>query len=411
MTIIPDYEEKKEPDVLLAKRIIHDVGSTGQPPFYGYQYFTSGIDRYINTIDEEYLRDYINCGGSSFKLVIGTYGGGKTHFLYSVQGRGWLNNYVTSYVELSADSTPFHKLETVYRAIAENLIYPQKYEKLLSGYERGIESLIRYWYLRKKAEIEEEEPDEDNSRDYLISYISEIGPYPSTSFQNAIKHAFLALTDEDYDKFSLIIQYLKGENLSKTVLKEYRIFEKIDRSNAFKMIRSLISWIKEIEFKGLIVLMDEAEQTPSMTTKQRETLLNNLRELIDACSKGTIGGSMIFYAVPDENFLEGRTAVYEALNQRLQTVFDGEINPSGVKIDLERSELEPEELLREIGLKLSKIYETAYGITFDKKTIEQIMADTAKAAYDQRFGEIGYKREFVQRAIQELNALKVRGSN
>ncbi|UUX92637.1 BREX system ATP-binding domain-containing protein [Methanoplanus endosymbiosus] len=407
MTIISDYEEKKEPDKILAKRIIHDVGSTGQPPVYGYQYFTAGIDRYINTIDEEYLCDYISCGGSSFKLVIGTYGGGKTHFLYSVQGRGWLNNYVTSYVELSADSTPFHKLETVYRSIAENLIYPQKYEDLHSGYERGIESLIKYWYSRKRNKLEESGLDEDEIRDSLIYYISKIGPYASTSFQNALKHSFLALADDDYEKFSLIIQYLKGENLSKTVLKEYQIFEKIDRPNAFKMIRSLISWIKEIEFKGLIVLMDEAEQTPSMTTKQRETLLNNLRELIDACSKGTIGGSMIFYAVPDENFLEGRTAVYEALNQRLQTVFDGEINPSGVKIDLERSELEPEELLTEIGIKLSKIYETAYGVTFDDKTIKQIMADTAKAAYEERFGEIGYKREFVQRAIKELNALKV----
>jgi len=407
MTIISDYEEKKEPDKLLAKRIIHDVGSTGQPPIYGYQYFTAGIDRYINTIDEEYLRDYINLGGSSFKLVIGTYGGGKTHFLYSVQGRGWLNNYVTSYVELSANSTPFHKLETVYRAIAENLIYPQKYENLLSGHAGGIESLIKHWYFRKRTEFEDKGLNEDEIRDSLIHYVSKIGPYASTSFQNAVKHAFLALAEGNYEKFSLIIQYLKGENLSKTALKEYQIFEKIDRPNAFKMIRSLISWIKEIEFKGLIVLMDEAEQTPSMTTKQRETLLNNLRELIDACSKGTIGGSMIFYAVPDENFLEGRTAVYEALNQRLQTVFDGEINPAGVKIDLERSELEPKELLIEIGTKLSKVYGIAYSINFDDETINRIMKDTADIAYEERFGEIGYKREFVQRAIKELNALKV----
>lgn len=177
------------------------------------------------------------------------------------------------------------------------------------------------------------------------------------------------------------------------------------------MMRSLITWIKEIEFTGLIVLMDEAEQTPSMTTKQRETLLTNLRELIDACSKGTIGGSMIFYAVPDENFLEGRTAVYEALNQRLATVFEGEINPTGVKIDLEKLDVQPLELLTDIGIKLSKIYEIAYDIKFDDNIINQKMNEIARIAYEERYGEIGYKREFVQKAIKELNVLKMQAGS
>ena len=42
-----------------------------------------------------------------------------------------------------------------------------------------------------------------------------------------------------------------------------------------------------------------------------------------------------YSTVPDESFLEGRTNVYEALNQRLATVFENELNPTGVKIDLE----------------------------------------------------------------------------
>ena len=407
MTIISNYNEKKEPDKFLAKRIIHDVGSSGQPPVYGYQYFTSGLNNYIDTINEEYLLDYIGGGGSSFKLVIGTYGSGKTHFLYTIQGKSWLNNYITSYVELSANSTPFHKLETVYKSIAENLIYPQKYEALLADPETGIESLIKYWYYQKRIKLEENNLEEDEIRDSLIQYASNIGTYTSTSFQNAMKYSFLALLDNDYEKFNLIVQWLKGENPPKSSVKEFYIFEKIDKSNAFKMLKSLIAWIKEIGFTGLIILMDEAEQTPSMTTKQRETLLSNLRELIDACSKGTIGGSMIFYAVPDENFLEGRTAVYEALNQRLATVFEGEINPSGVKIDLEKLDLQPLELLTDVGIKLSKIYEIAYDVKFDDNIINQKMNEIAQTAYEERYGEIGYKREFVQKAIKELNVLKM----
>lgn len=206
MTIISNYNEKKELDKSLAKRIIHDVGSSGQPPVYGYQYFTSGLNNYINTINEEYLLDYIGGGGSSFKLVIGTYGSGKTHFLYTIQGKSWLNNYITSYVELSANSTPFHKLETVYKSIVENLIYPQKYEDLLSEPETGIESLIKYWYYQKRIKLEENNLEEDEIRDSLIQYASNIGTYTSTSFQNAIKYSFLALLDNDYEKFNVTIQ-------------------------------------------------------------------------------------------------------------------------------------------------------------------------------------------------------------
>lgn len=38
--------------------------------------------------------------------------------------------------------------------------------------------------------------------------------------------------------------------------------------------------------------------------------------------------------VPDLSFLDGRAQVYEALRQRLSTVFE-EVNPTGVRIDLD----------------------------------------------------------------------------
>jgi len=61
-----------------ARKIIEIVGGQGNPPEYGFQYFTAGLDIYLNTIDEEYLRSFVRDGGSAFKMVIGAYGGGKT---------------------------------------------------------------------------------------------------------------------------------------------------------------------------------------------------------------------------------------------------------------------------------------------------------------------------------------------
>lgn len=201
---------------------------------------------------------------------------------------------------------------------------------------------------------------------------------------------------------------MKGENPPKNLLKNFGIFEKIDKSTAFKMIRSLVQWVRDLGYAGIVVLMDEAEQTPSMTTKQKAALLSNMRELIDECGHANFRNAMWFYAVPDENFLEGRTQAYEALRQRLSSVFNAETNPTGVKIYLEEVSADPVELLADIGKKLSTIYEVAYNTKFETSALNETIADIAKAAYERKL-EIGYKREFVKNLIKALHKLRKTG--
>ena len=338
-------------------------------------------------------------------MVIGTYGGGKTHFLYYVRELAWNYRYIASYITLSSEQTPFHKLELVYKAIALNLIYPQTPEELLSGYERGIEAVIKTWYGKKFQELSEKLT-EDTIKEELNTYASNLGPYESTSFRNAVKEAFLSLAEKRDDDFTLIIQWLKGEKIPKTMLKDFKIFEKIDKSTAFGMIRSLVQWVREIGYSGLIVLMDEAEQTTSMSSKQKSLLLNNLRELIDECGRANFKNTMLFYAVTDENFLEGKTQVYEAVRQRVSTVFDTEINPTGVKMYLEKIPIEAVDMLTEVGRKLARIYEKAYNVQFNEAALEETIKNIANAAYERKYGDISYKRLFVQNIINAFHKLR-----
>ena len=393
-------------DSSTARKIIEIVGGQGNPPEYGFQYFTAGLDIYLNTIDGEYLRSFVRDGGSAFKMVIGSYGGGKTHFLYCIREIAWRYDYITSYITLSPEQTPFHKLERVYRAIVANLVYPQTPEELLSGYDRGIEAVIKKWYNEKYQELSAKLTRDAVSRE-LNTYASSLGPYESISFRNAVKEAFIALDEKREEDFTLIMQWLRGENPPKNMLKDFKIFEKVDKSTAFKMIRSLVQWIREMGYSGLIVLMDEAEQTPSMSSRQKNLLLQNLRELIDECGHANFKNTMWFYAVPDENFLEGRSQIYEALRQRVSTTFD-EINPTGVKIYLENIPIEPVELLKEIGKKLAEIYEIAYGVKFDADVLKETIRNIAEAAYERKL-EIGYKRLFVQNIIKAFHKLRRTG--
>src|SRR5947208_2375995 len=150
----------------VARRIIETVGGPGQPPDYGFQYFSAGLAPYLNVIEKEYLTDFIRDVGSSFKMVVGPYGGGKTHMLYS----------------------------------------------------------------NREEECE------------------------------------------------TICQWLRGEGYVRTSHAPFGILQRIDKTTAFSMIRSLVQLCRDLGFSGLVVLLDETEPSSSLNTRQRETLLVNLRE-------------------------------------------------------------------------------------------------------------------------------------
>ena len=398
----------QELNPLFARKIIEAVGSSGTPPEFGFQYFTAGLDVYLDVIYEDYLSSYIKHGGSVFKMVIGPYGGGKTHLLYNIREIAWEEDFVSSYITLTPQETPFSKLEKIYKAIVANLVYQQSQETLLEGYDRGIEAVLKKWFHEVYTDFAQK-IEEEYLIDELEKYTSSLGPYESTSFKNAIKEAFLSLAKNADDDFSLIVQWLKGESILKSEVNKYKIFDKIDKSTAFKMIRSLVQWVREIGYSGIVVLLDEGGETPSMSSREKDLLLSNLRELIDLCVQTSFKNTMWFYAVPDENFLEGKKGIYEALRQRVSTIFDEKINPTGVKIYLEEIPIEPKELLQQIGKKLAIVYQTAFSVEFNEPELSKTINNITDAAYEMRW-DTGIKRVFVQKIIPAFHQLRRSGS-
>ncbi len=390
----------------IARRIIETVGSYGTPPEYGFQFFTAGLEPYLQILREEYLKTYIKeDGGAAVKIVIGTYGGGKTHFLYCLRELAWQENFAVSYVPLSPEETPFYRLESVYRSVINNLTYPLSAQEILQGMEKGVGPFLIAWYERVRAGFQNAGLGEEEIE-------TEIGPYldalqrgiENTNFAKAVTAAFWALHYGEEQNFYHLLQWLKAEGYDREVHRFFGILSPIDRSNAFAMIRSLVQWIRQIGYSGLVILFDEAEPIASLGHKQRELMLSNLRELIDACMLTSFRHVMVFYAIPDERLLEGPSYIYEALKQRISSVFDF-FNPSGVKIELERTKIDPIALLLEIGNKLKNIYEVAYRMKLPQRT-ETIIATVAEEAYERRFGDVGYLRLFVQNVIRAFHLLR-----
>ena len=394
-------------DAVQARRVIETVGSSGTPPEWGFEHFTVGLGPYLDVLDDDYLREYLPAGGSSFKLLVGTYGGGKTHFLYCVRQRAWARGFPVAYVTLSADSSPFHRLDRVYSAIARSIALPPEGD-LQGGLrgERGIRSLLKAWHGRLRSDLSEQGlPEAELNAAELQVASKTVQGIENIQMQKALCQALEALcTDEDADLTDLL-QWLRGEGYARERHRRFGLLHGVDRSVALSMVRSLVQWVRELGYPGLCILFDEAEQVPSLSTKQRDALLSNLRELIDECGHHHFQGVLMVYAVPDESFFEGRSSVYEALNQRLSSVFEV-YNPTGVTIRLDDLSMEPTELLIGIGTKLADVYEAAYGLTLQTK--DAAVAQVAKAAYEQRFGDIGFKRLFVQGCVRAFHLLRTR---
>ena len=397
-----------ELDKVVARQIITSVGASGQPPEYGFQFFSVGLDDVTEILDEEYIQGHIKEGGSSFKAIIGGYGSGKTHFLYTIRELAWQSNFATSLVTLTPEETPFHKLELVYRSIAENLQPPLTPQETFSGSEKGFENFITRWHNAVIERYQLLGIEEQELPEVMEEYAkNNIKGYDSTSFTNAIRQSFLSLLYEKDDDFESIVAWLKGEYYNRAEHSKFGIREKLDKTTAFRRLRSLGQWIRSIGFSGIFILFDEAEQTPSFSSRQMNLHLSNLRQLIDTCQSASFQGFMIFYAIPDEDFLNRSGFVYEALRQRLATNF-ATFNPSGVKINLETIFGDnPDELkqhLLDVGKKLSTIYSIAYDYEFNQTKLVSILELVATSVGG--FFEPGYKRNFVQKIITVYNVMR-----
>jgi len=382
-------------DQALARAIINKVGGYGTPPEFGIEYFSVGLESYLRVIEDDYFNFPGHQNISTFKLITGNYGGGKTHFLYLIRNLAWRYNCITSYISLSATECPFDRLELVYKKIISNISTPLTGAEILSPWELGVEVLLRKWYYRVR---------EDRN------FLSLVKNLESISYTNCIKGALMNLGSDDEEGFYSLIQWLKGEDIPRELKLRYRISERIDRTTAFRMLRSFIQFINLIGFNGVIFLFDEAERGMSISSaKDKRRALDNLRQIVDECGNSRLPGAMFFYAVPDENLLlEGTGGVYEALKQRLRSSFT-KINPAGVKIDLEKIEMNPEEFLQKLGERLSKIFESAYTFEFDQNVLLKSLKIMIASVLEMQMLDISYRRIFVVGIIEAFQ--RIRESN
>ncbi|MDX2039848.1 MAG: BREX system ATP-binding domain-containing protein [Acidobacteriota bacterium] len=394
-----------------AQHIIRKLGESGIPPTRGLEAYTVGMDSLLGTLESEYLKGYLRDGGSSFKLVVGEYGSGKSHFLYRLRDIAWENGYVVSRTELSPKECPYDNQLKVYQAIISNLIYHDPDPNIADT--QGIEAFLENHFFHTMRMLGIEQVMTSIGLDVRVKmWLETILRFKveSPSYRHAVYFFLQAAAEENEAKKRVIGAWLRGEAVPMKDVREFSITERIDRSVAFKMLRSLAQLVHELGYAGLALLFDEGDRMVSIGSSRTEKVAcDNLREVIDRCAGESLPSTLFAYAVPPY-FVTNIAPQYEALSQRISSkVKFSRKNPYSVQISLDQLDYPGEELLRKIGEKLLGVFETAYGIELNHELQAQNiaqLADTCAALLS-----TSHRRHFVKSLIDMLAEQRAEGEH
>ena len=318
---------------------------SGIPPRRFVSTYSVGTDQFIQEVRRRHLETTSSRG--RIRFLCGHWGAGKTHLLRLLREAALASGYLVATVELNVDQTPFHHFEQVLFDIVRNLSSPELFvagrssvaplgdilerdltaaphpqPPLLDGEgattrtDAAISSFVPPLHPGEGPGVRSHQIATAKARLFAdagieVDFRRLIAAYWDTFLPDAGDE--LALVDTR----ARILHWFTGESGS-----AYRalagVQKGIDRSNARLMLQSLCRLACHLGYRGLVVLLDEAEMAYSvMRRADLKQAHNNLLHLINGIDESE--GAFLIYAATPDFFVDDRYGIvnYGALAQRI----------------------------------------------------------------------------------------------
>ncbi|MFQ3536506.1 MAG: BREX system ATP-binding domain-containing protein [Aggregatilineales bacterium] len=394
------------PSKVLAQQIMHSLAQHGTPLSHGVSYYNVGNESILSALETHYLTSYLPEGGGVFKLLVGDYGSGKSHFLYCLRERAWAHRFPVSQVDLSPRECPYDDQKKVYAAVARALMWRDPDDasaEPVRGLANFLQRLLHDLVTRHGVELGSDEARTLPEVQALLSSLQHTH-IDNTSYRYAISHMLEAILRGDAVQQELLGLWLHGEEINTVAMSELRqlnVTQKITRSNAFQMLRSLSQTVRALGFNGMCLLFDEMDRQMSLSRRAKAVISDNLREVIDR-TREDLPGTLFVYAVLPL-FVNEFVPQYDALWQRLQIRvgrYFSHTNPFSPQINLEQLDLDEQTLLVKIAERLQPIFEIAYEARLDT-ALQARNADRLAAAARRTRTATNHRRIFISSLARE----------
>jgi len=286
-------------------RQIFQALRSGLVPERGLDAFAVGVEK-----PREELRrqlELVREGPGGVKFLRGGYGCGKTFMARVAIAEAHAKNFVTSFVVVSDNDLRFHKFEEVYRRVVSELATPScprgALGDILDRWIGGIEDALI------GLGADPDMPDFDAKvRAKLEERLAMLtGGRAPADFVRVIQAIFDLKQQGELAEAAALISWLSGsENVAASVKKRAEIKGDIGSADALAYLRGILEICKTAGYKGLLIVIDEAETILRMRSDSRHKSLNGIRQICDAA--GDYPGLLwVFTGTPD--FFDSRHGV------------------------------------------------------------------------------------------------------
>lgn len=384
---------------------IIDALRRGTVPRLGLDVLAVNLGRFESTLGEELRR--VKGGSSVFKAVRGEYGSGKTFVARWVQELAKRDGFATAEVQISETETPLHRLETVYRRLAERL-------STADTREGALRSIIDGWFYALEEDVLAEGSIRENDSDVLVPRTTalmeqRLAPITRTApaFAAALRGYRAAVAANDRATADALVSWLGAQpNVSAQAKRSAGIKGDIDHFGALSFLQGLLIMLRDSGHAGLLLVLDEVETLQRVRSDVRDKALNALRQLIDEIDAGRFPG-LYLLITGTPAFFESPQGVHRLppLAQRLQVDFSTEArfdNPRAIQIRLPGFSFDS---LCEVGRKVRDIFveHSQNGDRLRSVTNDAYVSELAHAVVGKLGGRVGIvPRIFLKKLVADV---------
>lgn len=390
---------------LTAKDVEHVFESLrkGLVPERGIDTFAVGIEKQRGELHRQL--ELAGGGEGTIKFLRGGYGCGKTFMarlaLLDAQERG----FATSFVVVSDNDLKFHRFDDVYRKVMTELG--------TSTCPRGaLSDILDRWIARVEDALiaageDEDAPDFDEKVQQRLEadLASLTGGQAPQDFIRVIQTIFRLKQEGEVSEAGALISWLCGSgNVAAASKKVAGIKGDIGSRDALDYLRGVLEIVKAAGYKGLLIVIDEAETILRMRSDSRHKSLNGIRQIADAA--GSYPGMLwLFTGTPE--FFDTRHGVagLEPLHRRISFSKQG----SFASLRQPQLELVPFDAkrLHSVSLCLREIYPSAKRSVLEERVsldfIDRLVAEVTKGFR----GDVGVvPRQFLREFVTQLDLVE-----
>ena len=375
----------------------------GLVPERGLSAFAVGIDRERGEMHRQL--ELAESGEGTVKFLRGGYGCGKTFNARLAINDARERGFATSFVVVSDNDLRFHRFDDVYRKVMTELgtascprgALGDVLDRWIGKVEEGL--------IAAGADDEADDFDEKVKTRLDEELASLTGGRAPQDFVRVIQTIFALKEEGELADAGALLSWLAGSgNVASAAKKRAGIKGDITSTSAMDYLRGAVEIVKAAGYKGLLIVIDEAETILRMRKDSRHKSLNGIRQICDMAGQYP-GLVWVFTGTPE--FFDSKQGVrgLAALDERIRFMKQGRF----ASVRQAQLELRPfdADRLTAVAKNLRRLFPAQDRLRIDAAVTDDFINQIVAKVTEGFRGDVGVvPRQFLREFVSQLDLVE-----